>query len=218
MRILMKSMMAGALVSLAAVVASGPTNAAPCGSSTLDVWLAAGFFCTVGDKTFSDFTYQQDGFNGTLGRSNVPPTSVGVGPAFTTAGPGVGFNAFWNNTGTTSADALLTFRVTAPSATPINDFHLLLDGVVGSVLDVASLSNGVTLSSSDNLEHAASFAPVTSLLVIDDIGVNPGGTISSMEKQFSQVPGPVVGAGLPGLVAACGGLVAWARRRRKLVA
>jgi hypothetical protein len=32
------------------------------------------------------------------------------------------------------------------------------------------------------------------------------------------VPGPVVGAGFPGLIAACSGLVVLARRRRQLVA
>ena len=32
------------------------------------------------------------------------------------------------------------------------------------------------------------------------------------------VPGPLAGAGLPGLLAACGGLIALARRRRKLIA
>ena len=207
---------AAALITTSFLGAPDMAAAAPCGTTTLDNWLVSGFSCTVGDKTFSGFTYEPDGFNGTNGHSNVPASSVGVGPSFLTAGPGIGFNAFWNNTGTTSADAVLTFTVTAPATTPIVDFHLLLDGVVGSVLDVGSLSNGVTVSSSDNLEHAATFAPVTSLLVIDDIGVNPGGTISSVEKAFSQVPGPIAGAGLPGLILAGAGLLGWWRRRKKI--
>src|SRR5262249_46629459 len=157
--------------------------------------------------TFSNFSYSPDGFDGTNGLSNVPASSVGVGPSvLTTAGPGLQFNANWQSTGIESGDAAIGFTVTAPATTPIADFHLLLNGVVGSVLDVATLSTpappggSVPLSSINNTEQAISFTPVTSLLVTDDIGVNPGGTISIVDKQFSQVPGPVVGAGLPGLI------------------
>jgi hypothetical protein len=50
-----------------------------------------------------------------------------------------------------------------------------------------------------------------------------GGTNSALligtfdTVQHLAVPGPIVGAGLPGLIAACGGLLTLARRRRQLV-
>lgn len=215
MRLKTIAALAAALIATSFLGAPDTAAAAPCGTTTLNNWLGSGFSCTVGNLTFSGFNYSPDGFNGTNGLSNAPASSVGVGPTFLTAGPGIGFNAFWNNTGTTSGDVEITFTVTAPANSPITDFHLLLDGVVGSVLDVASLSNGVTLSSSDNLEHAVTFAAVTSLLVIDDIGVNPGGSISSVEKAFSQVPLP---AALPLFASGLVGLGLLGRRKRKGIA
>ena len=43
-----------------------------------------------------------------------------------------------------------------------------------------------------------------------------GGSLRAVAP--TPVPGPIVGAGLPGLIAACGGLIALARRRRRRTA
>jgi hypothetical protein len=49
------------------------------------------------------------------------------------------------------------------------------------------------------------------------VGGNNSASIQGSFTDVQNVPGPIVGAGLPGLIAACGSLLAWARRRRQLV-
>jgi hypothetical protein len=206
---------AAAVITTSCLAAPDMAKAAPCGTTTLDNWLGSGFSCTVGSLTFSNFVYSPDGLIGTN------PASVvgvqGVNPDPVTGLPGLLFNSNWTNTnpaGGARDDVFINFNVSGPS---ITGFSLALDGVVGPVLDVATLTfpggSAITLSSSNNNTNSISFAAVQSLSVQDDIGIFPGGTVTSVHKDF--VPGPIVGAGLPGLVAACGGLLALARRRRR---
>ena len=56
---------------------------------------------------------------------------------------------------------------------------------------------------------------------VDLIGNSFTGTVrntGAVDASSVAVPGPVAGAGLPGLVAACVGLIGFARRRRRLAA
>jgi hypothetical protein len=182
--------------------------------------------CTANDKTFSNFTYFPQGdFAPGVGANPVPPAAVGVASADPTTNcptnqtcPGLVFTANWNATGS-GGDTFISFTVMAPATNPILDTQLGVSGATGSpspVTDVAMITAG-SVSEQRNLNFDNSFradvtfpGPQTTVSISNDMEVPAGFAARDIEKQFSQtVPAPLIGRGLPVLLAVggvlCGG-------------
>jgi hypothetical protein len=107
---------------LSASVGALGTPIGPCPARAHSTYLAPGFSCTVGDKTFSNFGYNH---SGTLGlRAN----EIGVTPS--ASGGEFGFDLFaaWNTFNGFASDSLITYTVTTGPGFWISDAALSIAG------------------------------------------------------------------------------------------
>jgi len=233
----MKKALVALFVVLGATLAAF-ADASPCPTSTYDVYIASGFQCAIGDKTFADFMYS--------GTSNppgfgIPAGGVAVTPITTPGNPGLQFSAGWfasTSSGILEEDSLIQYSVSVnPGGALINDLSLSIGGVafsgtgyigvtenacLGAMFPSCSGGTILTLnvfdgSSGSKLYDSATFAPVSEIDVEKDItlqaGTNGSASLSLVTNQFSEVtqtpePGTLSMLGL-GVIAVAG----FARRR-----
>jgi hypothetical protein len=233
--------LAGAVMSPAAKadVIFGSSQNAACTTAS-----GSGFVCNSANVTFTGTLGEQvvaHGFPGApgpaAGTSNL--TQKLIAPTNGLSESGLGVQA--NNTSTTCTDS--DCEIFPPQSVSVTaSSSIIHDAVIGSVQAGETFNFFVQTSLGGAFTQLNPIGtPIGSDCAGAAFGVTPGPVAQTCQwnaptDQFrfgvavqavagdelltsiSSVPGPIVGAGLPGLVAACGGLIALARRRRRQMA
>jgi len=213
------SLYGAAALSILPILVGGQALAAPCASASVATYTAAGFSCNVDGFTFSNIVVNTTVSNG---------GSVVLGN-FTPVNPAPGeFGLLLNYTAlapSANATADITWTYNVSGSPTISDAYLAFAGnTTGSGQAQVSevLSNGITLSLNAPGSTVREFSPIASLFVMKDqvdfVGADGGSsTTSALTNAFSApVPGPLAGAGFPGLVSAAGLIFLGRRRKSKL--
>jgi hypothetical protein len=198
----MKSKLSVALVAAGCVLAVSPANA-------ISVTFSPGTTSSVpGAVLFDDFDLVQ---NTAIGTITGGVLNLGSPPAT------------GNFIGTGPDQPVITVTFTNPVSYAgfvwgTADSNNEVDVYDGSTL-LGSLSSSEVVAGEPYTNiHASSGEAITKLVLSDPniFGLNCCFETDNYSAIPSSVPGPIAGAGLPGLILASGGLLGWWRRRRKI--
>jgi len=179
------------------------------------VWASAFLLLGTAAPSYADVTYDWS-YTGT--GASVTDTGSGTLTVDPATGQITTFSGTWDTFSISSSTNPLTANAFLGNNNLFYGISLpLFDGV--GVID----NNGVSFTDSNgDFVNIFFIVPLSSppyeAITCSDIACEAGSIVTLGDFVANAVPGPIAGAGLPGLIFACGGLLGWWRRKRKQVA